>query len=52
MYRCQKSRYKQCVADDLAPTEGYAADATRFLKEVAPHCEKLGVDPDRLVRSR
>jgi hypothetical protein len=34
----------------LRPTAGYAADANRFLAETADVRERLGVDPEALIR--
>jgi hypothetical protein len=36
----------------LRPTAGYYGDGTRWLTEVEPHLERLGVRREELVRSR
>jgi len=36
---------------ELKPTAGYAKDGKRFLEELAPHLQTLGVDPLALRRS-
>jgi hypothetical protein len=37
---------------DLAPTAGYYADGTRFLAEIAPAVQRIGVAPELLRRCR
>jgi hypothetical protein len=37
---------------DLKPTAGYAVDARRFLREIAPLRRRLEIDDRRLVRQR
>jgi hypothetical protein len=34
----------------LRPTAGYAADAARFLREIEPARQRLGIDPQTLIR--
>jgi hypothetical protein len=36
----------------LIPTAGYYGDGTRFLRDIEPKRQELGIDPSRLVRSR
>jgi ribonuclease HII len=36
----------------IAPTAGYPVDAQRFLKEIRPHLESVGITEDRIWRSR
>jgi hypothetical protein len=37
---------------DLAPTAGYYNDGLRFLKDIDPMRQKLGITSEQLVRSR
>ncbi|NOZ23102.1 MAG: hypothetical protein GXP25_18670 [Planctomycetes bacterium] len=46
------NRYWKKETLSLRETAGYAADARRFLKEIEPVRQRLGVDPDLLVRVR
>ncbi len=38
--------------ESLAPTAGYYADGKRFVAEIAPAAERLGIDPATFLRSR
>ena len=46
------NRYWKELRADLKPTAGYAVDARRFLGDIAPIRERLGVDEAMLVRRR
>lgn len=37
---------------NVAPTAGYWTDGQRFLRDIEPVCERLGIDPATLARSR
>lgn len=39
-------------APDLKPTKGYAQDGKRFLKDIAPLLDQLGIPVDQIVRER
>lgn len=41
-----------CHVPELAPTAGYYADGRRFIRQVGPALERLGIDAGLLVRSR
>ena len=36
----------------LAPTAGYYEDGLRFLRDIRPHVQRLGIREDLLVRQR
>lgn len=46
------NRYWSSQAAGLAPTAGYYTDAQRWLRDAAPHIERLGIDRSILVRAR
>ncbi len=37
---------------DLKPTAGYYQDGKRFLRDIDPHLQRLGIQKDRLIRQR
>lgn len=39
-------------APEVRPTAGYYTDGSRFMLEIAPHLERLGIAPQRLMRQR
>lgn len=39
-------------APGVKPTAGYYTDGSRFMLEIAPHLERLGISPQRLMRQR
>lgn len=39
-------------APGVKPTAGYYTDGSRFMLEIAPHLERLGIAPQRLMRQR
>lgn len=39
-------------APEVKPTAGYYTDGSRFMLEIAPHLERLGIAPQRLMRQR
>jgi len=45
------NRYWSGQVADLRPTAGYYQDGRRFLADIAPAVERLGVDRQRLVRT-
>lgn len=44
------NRYWGGHVPDLKPTAGYYTDGKRFLDDVGPHLERLGIEPSRLIR--
>jgi hypothetical protein len=46
------NKYWKGLRGDLKPTAGYATDARRFLGDIAPLRERLGVSDSLLVRNR
>lgn len=45
------NRFFAQYAPDVAPTAGYVTDGRRYLAEIAPHLDALGIDRTGLVRS-
>jgi len=45
------NRYFAVAVPGVAPTAGYVTDGRRFLAEVEPHLDALGIDRSQLVRS-
>ncbi len=39
-------------APGVKPTAGYYTDGSRFMLEISPHLERLGIAPQRLMRQR
>ncbi len=46
------SRYWRAKAPEVKPTAGYGSDANRFLEEVSPAVDELGIPREMLVRQR
>lgn len=51
LFMHQFNRYWAERAPGIAATAGYYQDAIRFLGELRPHLERLGIDEARLVRT-
>lgn len=52
--RCMErfNAWFQARVEGIAPTAGYAVDGKRFVEEVAPSLERLGLVRETLIRSR
>jgi hypothetical protein len=46
------NRFWQHHAPDLKPTAGYVQDGRRFLAEIDPLIQSLGIDRRQLIRQR
>ena len=52
LYVARLNRFWQHHVPDLKATAGYPQDAKRFLQDIGPVCDELGIAQDKLVRAR